>query len=192
MGKIILNEYSFNKVNGMSSDTNELAYSKITSCLSVTCICDDGTIGGGHIAMIPFGFWYVISNLAKILSGKNITKVCVIGSDAWANPNNLNNIFNSTDPSLYFPAKRGGDPDKEKQYLAKMVTIEGKKGIEAVLKQLLGNNNLSFYTQLYEGEMDVDFVGGKSKVTLRYPANKMYLFRIHLIRINQLTQIQKT
>ena len=173
MGKIILHECAFNSVNGRSIDTNALAYSKVTSCLTVTCICSDGTIGGGHIVIAPFSLWYVTSNLTSLLQGRNITTVCLIGSSIWNNTPQLDAIYYSGSEN-YYPAVRGGNVDMERYYLADVLAHGGgEDGLQSAVSMILGGGNFNFFTGLYSGEMDIEFIGGEDLVTLTINGEEM-------------------
>lgn len=174
MGKIILHECAFNSVDGKSIDTNALAYSKVTSCLTVTCICSDGTIAGGHVVIAPFSIWYVTSNLTSLLQGRTITTVCLIGSSIWNNIPQLEGLFYNGTDSSYYPDSRGGNVKKEKYYLAEVIAYGGgENGLQTAVSMILGGGNFNFFTGLYNGEMDIEFIGGKDLVTLTVNGEEM-------------------
>jgi hypothetical protein len=167
MGKITLHECAFNSVNGRSIDANALAYSKVTSCLTVTCICTDGTIAGGHIVINPFSLWYVTSNLMKLIAGKTVTIACLIGSSIWNNTNQLQELFYQRDNEYYYPDARGGNVALERYYLADVITLGGgAAGLQSAISMILGKTNLTFFTGLYGGELDILFQGNADGVTL--------------------------
>ncbi|SFD26776.1 hypothetical protein SAMN05518672_1011364 [Chitinophaga sp. CF118] len=167
MGKIILHECAYNSVDGKSTDTNALAYSKVTSCLTVTCICSDGTIGGGHVVITPFSLWYVSSNLFSLIAGKTITTVFLIGSSIWNNTNELQALFYQGTNENYYPDSRGGNVTLERYYLADVIANGGGAvGLEAAISAIRGKPVLNFFTGLYGGEMNIEFQGGRDSVTL--------------------------
>jgi hypothetical protein len=174
MGKIILHECAFNSVNGQHGDTNALAYSKVTSCLTVTCICTDGTIAGGHIVINPFSLWYVTSNLMNLIAGKTVTIVCLIGSSVWNNTNDLQALFYQKTDENYYPNERGGNVSLERYYLADVIAQGGgEDGLQSAISIILGKTNLQFFTGLYGGELDIVFQGGADMVTLSIGEDEM-------------------
>jgi hypothetical protein len=54
-----------------------LAYSPLTSCMTVTCICKDGTIAGGHSVLVPYGFGGVVTGTGGLVAGKTIQHICL-------------------------------------------------------------------------------------------------------------------
>ncbi|MCR8558132.1 hypothetical protein KXD93_10780 [Mucilaginibacter sp. BJC16-A38] len=174
MGKLILHEFAFNKVDGKSSDQNSLAYSKVTSCLTVTCICTDGTIAGCHIVLNPFSFWYDTSKLTTIISGKTITTVCVVGSSVWNNTGQLENLLKHGPDSDYYPDSRGGNIAYERKYLEEIIKSGGSTaGIEAAISSIFGSKSLSFFTGLYGGELNIEFVGKQDAATINIKGEEM-------------------
>ena len=148
-------------------DTNGLAYLQATNCLTVTCICDDGTIAGGYVVLEPFSLWYVTSNVTSLLQGKHITTVCLIGSTVWNDIPQLEAIFYSGTDESYYPDSRGGNVQKERYYLADVIAHRGGvEGVESAVSMILGGGKFNFFSALYEGELDVEFLGGKDEVTL--------------------------
>ena len=93
MGKLTLQECSFNKVDGKSGEKNTLAFVTGSDWLTVACICSDGTIAGGNISFDPFCLWYVLSNLARLISGKHVTTLSVLGAPGWSDVMMLRRLF---------------------------------------------------------------------------------------------------
>jgi hypothetical protein len=167
MGKLILHEFAFNKVTGNQTDKpNSVAYSKVTSCLTITCICPDGTVAGGHIVMVPFSFWYVTSHLVSLISNREISKVVVIGSSTWNNPNTLQALFNAGTDEEYLTQISGASLANEKKTLAQIIAYDPQPGIQNAIESILGKNGLDFFVGLYGGELDIVFEGGPDSVTL--------------------------
>lgn len=167
MGKKILHEHTYDSVDGHSLDTNALEYSKVTSCLTVTCICTDGTIAGGHIVIIPFCMWYVTSNLKKRIKNKIVSTVCLVGSEVWDNTDQLKDLLNQKTDELYYPDDRGGNVAFERYYLADVIANGGEsQGLETAVSAILERSDLNFYTSLYDGELTILFQGEKDRAKL--------------------------
>jgi len=149
-GKITLHEYAFNMANTKEYPYQTLAFSPITSCLSVTLICEDGAIVGGHCVMMPFSFWYIISNLAKLVGSRKVSHVCVVGSDVWLNTQNLQAIAQGTDSNFFVSPAENQESMVKNEKLA--ISHILSNSLEQAIRGILTNTGAMKYFQHFSGD----------------------------------------
>lgn len=132
-----------------------LEYSNLTSCMTVTCICCDGTIAGGHAVLIPYAFAYIISQVGELVKGKRVKHICIIGVDTWSNKQQLQQIHDQM--SDYIWQDDVLTSDQEKLYLQYIIDDGIEKAVKAILTASGATN---FYTLNLDGKNNkVKFVG---------------------------------
>ncbi|MEG4940718.1 hypothetical protein [Microcoleus sp. F4-D5] len=146
-----------------------LEYSNLTSCMTVTCICSDGTIAGGHAVLIPYAFAYIISQVGELVKGKRVKHICIIGVDTWSNKEELQQIharmidYIWQDDSL--------TPEQEKLYLQYIIDDGMAKAVKAILTASGATN---FYTLNIDGKSNkVKFVGNAQDKSVLVKVDKV-------------------
>ena len=147
----LIQENQWGKI--VSSGT--LEYSNLTSCMTVTCICSDGTIAGGHAVLNPYAFAYIISQVGKLVKGKRVKHICIVGVDTWLNKQQLQQIHDNM--SDYIWQDDSLPPEQEKLYLQYIIDDGMEKAVKALLTASGATN---FYKLYLDGKKNkVKFVG---------------------------------
>lgn len=162
MGKLILHECTFNSINGKDPDMNTLEYSAVVTGLTITCICADGTIAGGYITANPFSLWYVTSNVASLITGKKVTKICLMGAQVWLDAVQLQQLADGE----FYQTDGGGNAALEKQYLDQLIADGGGQySLEAVVNEIL-NFIPAYIFRLNDKETNITFYGKENSVVV--------------------------
>jgi hypothetical protein len=89
--------------------TGSIEYGGVSSCLTVTCLLEDGTTVGGHLSLMKKtrDSSEVLPAMKDLIKGRKVTKIHLAGVlDCW-NPRYLTTpLFNSSGDSNY--ASEGG------------------------------------------------------------------------------------
>jgi hypothetical protein len=107
------------------------------------------------------------------MQGREITKVVVIGSSVWNNPNTLEALYNSKSDTDFFSKLSGASIAAEKKYLAEIIAEGPESGIQKSIQMIFGNNNLDIFVGLYGGELDIVFTGGATSVSVDVQGSEM-------------------
>jgi hypothetical protein len=89
---------------GTGQSGSGIEYSGVTSCLTVTCLLDDGSYVGGHLSLqqVEKDSTEVLPAMKDLIAGRKVTKVVVAGQlDTW-NPAYFNRpLYNANMESNY-------------------------------------------------------------------------------------------
>jgi hypothetical protein len=72
----------------VGTGTGTIEYSGVSSCLTVTCLLDDGTTVGGHLSLLrvsgKLDSTEVLPKMKELIGSKPVTGVAIVGKlDTW-------------------------------------------------------------------------------------------------------------
>jgi len=81
-----------------------IEYASVTSCLTVTCLLDDGSYVGGHLSLMKVGLdsTQVLPAMKDLIGNHQVTKIAIAGQlDTWNPAYFSKTLYNSDMGSNY-------------------------------------------------------------------------------------------
>ena len=123
-----------------------LKYSPLTSCLTVTYICEDKTVVGGHFVMEPLKINKTVGEIAKLLDEKKVKLLYIVAVSTWLNEESMHQLYKDNEGQLVLVMnqKEGNLEDKYKAGFKAFFELECPAKFQRVNGEA---NNVSFTPQ---------------------------------------------